>query len=242
MRRYIGLMIAVTIEFALLIVILALFILGAVGIILPLMPGFLFIGLGIGLYLAGLRKKNSRLFPFFHYYVLAIKKKLYANVFIMNIAKKIKQKREEKTKQQVLTYSAVLCAFNTALALVLFFALNALILMMTIMHVTLLTMVLLPLVLIFIYAAACGVIWYRFGQVIGLVFKKNALTHAGVVVLFSVMPLFMFLVLASTALKWWWYIAPIVTVSFVVTVLLVVLATLFQVFIVSLGAATKDWR
>lgn len=73
MRKYFVMFLAITIEFALLLVVVALLLVGAAGIVLPIIPGIAFIGLGIALYLATLKHQRSGMMPHIHRVVLKIK-------------------------------------------------------------------------------------------------------------------------------------------------------------------------
>lgn len=160
----------------------------------------------------------------------------------MGIIANIKKRKVQHYRHDVIMYGMILCGFNTALALGLFFVSQALLLGMLLLGIGGIGLFFIPMVMIFGYAVVSTLVWYRFGQIIGHHFKGQVMTTAGSIVFISVVPLFLLSIIASTILSWWWQVSPLTAISFVLTVLVVVLATLFEVFIVNFGAATKHIR
>jgi len=156
---------------------------------------------------------------------------------IKKIKKKVATKRREQQREMLVRYGLILLGFNIALSLALFFGLVALTVAILLLPISITTGLLLPLLAVFFFAGACAIVWYRFGQILGDVFPKNRGTSVGVVVLISIIPLLLLLFFLALILSTG-FGSITMTLAFLGTTLLTVLAVIFELFIVLLGAVT----
>lgn len=157
----------------------------------------------------------------------------------MGLIKKIQKRKQEKIKEAIIKHGLILFGFNLALTLALFFALTAVMIIAFLFDFSTITLAFIPLLVIFLFAAACAIVWYRFGQILSFQFKKNKILYSGIVVIISVLPLLFILLFLSLLLSAWGTISDITAVAFLGTVFITVLAIIFEVVIVSLGVMTK---
>jgi len=243
MKKQIGLVIAFIFEVSLLIVVVIFLLLGIVGIFLPIIPGLVLIGIAVAIYAFLIRDEKNKLSRYSHRYV--IKFKSYFNKLIhpkiyMGIIKTIKKRREEAIKVTVIKYGLILFGFNLALIMFLFFALTGAGTILTLLDFSQLVLTFVPLLIIFLFAAVCSIIWYRFGQILRKAFKDKLVLYSGLVVLISIVPLLLILFFLSLIISsglatysFWWMI-------FIINLLITVLAVVFEFFIVSLGSLTRE--
>lgn len=242
MRRQIKLVIGLAIEVFLLIFILIVVLVGILGIFFPILPGLVLIGVAVGFYLLLLRNEKNKITRFIHTYVVKLKPILHSlknNKISMGLIKKIKNKKKEKIKEEILKQGLILFGFNLVLTLALFFALTAVTVLASLFVWQGIIMAFLPLIVIFLFAATCAIIWYRFGQILGQKFKKKKILYAGLVVVISIIPLLLVLLfLAAIMISLKTFSDPLI-IAFLGTVFVTILAVVFEVLIVSLGVVTQ---
>ncbi len=208
---------------------------------MPLIPGLLFFALGLALYLFLLRNEKSKVVPPFHRQLIKFRN-YFINLKIMKkpmgLIKKIQKKKNEKIKEEILKHGLILFGFNFALTLALFFALTAVTIMPILTGFNVITVTFMPLLVIFIFAGACAILWYRFGQIINLKLKEKKILFTGIIVLISVIPLLFILLFLSMMISFFSFVASSLTLIFIGTVFITVLAVVFEMVAVSLGVIT----
>ena len=165
----------------------------------------------------------------------------------MGVVKKIKKRnpfnfaqgRQEKAKEQILKHGLVLFGFNTALVLAFFFGFIGLSVLGTLFNLQGIFLAFIPLLVIFLFAGGSAVVWYRFGQILGVHFKKRKVVNSALVVLISILPLLVILVLFSGIISLaGGFSNQLLAVTFLGLVLMSILSAVFELLIVSLGVMT----
>lgn len=158
----------------------------------------------------------------------------------MGIIKRIQKKQQERQLESAIRYGFILLGFNFALLLALFFALIGTTTLVSLLNLSSLMFLFLPLVAIFVFAGASAIIWYRFGQILRVRFKHDQLTYSSLVVLISIVPLFLLLIFLSALLGVWATATTFFVTAFIGTIFITILAVLFEVPVVVLGVMTKS--
>ena len=242
MKKQIKLILGLIIEFFLLIFILIVVLVGIVGIFFPVLPGLVLIGAAVGFYLLLLRNEKNRITRFLHGYVVRLKP--FLNMFknkriSMWLIEKIKNKRREKNRKKTVKYGLILLGLNLALTLALFFLIVIFTVASSLLRFEGLFLAFLPLFIIFLFAAACAIVWYRFGQILSDEFKKKSVFSAGLVVAISIVPLLLILFFVSAIAFSVETVPVLMTGVFLGTTFVTFLAVAFEILIVSLGIITK---
>ena len=237
------LIIALFIEGLILVLILIFLVVGLVGIFLPVMPGLLLIGIGTGLYSLLVRGNRGKVTPHIHRRLVKIKNRIF-NLKIsqkyMGLIKNFKNKKPAGTKEEILKYGLILFSFNIALILIFFFAVAGASIILSLLNLQPIGAAFIPLIIIFIFAGSSAVVWYRFGQILGVRFKDKKILNSSLVVLISVLPLLAVLLLFSGLINLaGGFSSELSVLSFLGLVLMSILAAVFELLLVSLGAITK---
>ncbi len=241
-RSQLPLIVAFIIEASLMIVVVILLMVGLIGIFLPLIPGIVMFGLAVTIYLFLVNKRKSKVALFFHRYVL-----LFSNIFknkksfikFMSFLKRIKEKKQKKMTGEILKYGIILFGFNVSLVLALFFTFSVLSFIINFFSTSWFALAFAPLIVIFIFSAACAIIWYRFGQILARRFTKSSLLYAGLVSVVSVVLLLLLLVLLLIIIFGLGLSNSLLNLIFAGTFLITILAVIFEWVIISLGIITK---
>jgi len=245
-RSKISISIAIIVEFFLLLVILLLFVFGVIGVLMPIIPGLVFFTFGVAVYFFLLKNKDNKITIFFHRYLVKLKgpsikilDRLKNNENIMGLINFFNKKIQQRREQKILKFGLILLGFNFILTLGLFFSLVVVSVTIYLFKLPELTVAFAYLMMIFISAAICAVIWYRFGQVLAKELKGNKILSTGLVVLISIAPL-LFLLMFLAALSGGFYqISETTQAIFNGAVFMAVLAGIFEAFIVNLGMITN---
>jgi len=238
------LILALAVEVLVLILILLVVLFGVLGFFLPVLPGLLLFGLAAGLYSLLLRSKSfGTITSRFHPHLKKIGTK-FTNLPIikknMGIRKKIQERKDEKTKEEILKNGLILIGLNLALFLVFFFGFLSLSIIATLLRLEATALAFMPLLAIFIFSAFAGVVWYRFGQILGQKFKKRKILNTALVVLISVLPILLILMILSNFIFLLGSInSGIVALAFLSLILMAILSAVFEFLIVSIGVVTK---
>ncbi|OGY46095.1 MAG: hypothetical protein A3A24_03695 [Candidatus Buchananbacteria bacterium RIFCSPLOWO2_01_FULL_46_12] len=244
MKRQLGIIIAFILEVSLLLVVLIFLLLGIVGIFLPIIPGLVLVGFAVAIYTFLLKNEKNQLSHRFHRYLLKFKSRfnrLTNNRIYMGIIKTIKKRRAEAIQRTIVRYGLILFSFNFTLILFLFFLLMGLTTAAFLLSLSVWVIAFVPLFVIFLFAATASIIWYRFGQILRSVFQEKLILYSGLVVLISVLPLLLILFFLSLIISVFSFSgSSLLPTIFLVTLLVTVLAVIFEIFIVTIGAVTKD--
>lgn len=149
-------------------------------------------------------------------------------------------RRNQQEKENVLKYGMILFGLNAAVLGA--FVLSAVVLFYSVSLLQLqgFSGVLLPLMLIFVFAGCSSVMWYRFGQIIGNVFKRRAIANASLVVMVAVVPLLALTLVAVTLQQ-----IGILQLAYPFLALLlgmiffIVLSVAFALVVINLGVLTR---
>jgi len=242
MKEGIILVLTLIIELILLFLVGVLFLFALVGTFLPVIPGIIFLGLGIALYLLVLNDKRSQIAPRFHPHVLSTRDKILKLKIIQNfmgLFKKIKKRKQEKIIEEILKNGLILLGFNVALILAFILGFISLSFLADILDLQVLFFAFIPLAAIFIFAGASAIVWYRFGQILGGKFKDRKALNASLVTLISILPLLVFMILFSSLIQFaGGFGNELVVVTFLGILLMSILSAAFELIIVSLGSVT----
>ena len=243
MKSSILLILALIAEVFLLFIILLFFLVGLLGIFLPVMPGLLVIGAGAALYSLMIKNNYGAVTPKIHRRVVKIKDSAVKSHLIINsmgIFKNIRKRKQERVKEEILKNGVILFGFNLALVMAFIFAYIGLSIVSRMMSVSVLLVAFIPLMLIFMFAGASALVWYRFGQILGDKFKKRKVLNASLVTLISILPLLgLFLLFSAIISAVGGFGSEIFVVAFMGVLLMSVLSAVFELLIVNFGAITK---
>ncbi len=158
----------------------------------------------------------------------------------MKIFKKLKNKKEKKIQEEILKYGLVLLGFNFALALIFFFGFIGLMIIGQLIDPAGISAGFLLLLFIYLFAGGSGVVWYRFGQIIGRQFKERRAINASLIVLISVLPMMMVAMIVANCLGFMGGFADeLVVVTYLALLLMSLLSVVFELFVVCIGAVAK---
>jgi len=244
MLKTLLLIFALITEVLLLVIIFFFFMLGVLGVFLPIIPGFVLIGAGVAIYSLMIKNNFGKITPKLNKHVINTKDLAMSLPLIqkvMGIINKIQKKRAEKVKEEILKYGVILLGFNLILSLAFVFAITALSFLIGLTNSPAASVAFVPLITIFVFAALSAVIWYRFGQILGKRFKKRKALNASLVVLISILPLLLILfVLSSLFEVVGGFKQEILVLTFLSVILMSILASIFELLLVSIGAATTS--
>lgn len=236
------LILALIAEVLLLIIIFFFFLLGFLGFFLPIVPGFILVGAGVAIYSLMIKNNFGKITPKLNRHVINTRDVLMSLPLtqkIMGIFNKIQKKRAAKVQEEILKYGMILLGFNLILSLGFVFTVTALSFLIGLTRSTAATLAFVPLITIFIFAALSAVIWYRFGQILGPKFKKRKVLNASLVVLISILPLLLLLFLLSSMLSLvGGFKQEMLALTFLSIIMMSILSSVFELAIVSIGAAT----
>jgi hypothetical protein len=150
-----------------------------------------------------------------------------------------KKKKEELAKADILKYGLILLGLNVSLALVFCFSFILISILTILAEISGILIFFIPPIIIFIFSAASAVLWYRFGQILGNIFRQRKVLNSSLTVLVSLLPLMLIFIiiagivgiLGSTA-------SELLVVMVLGFLLMSVLAGAFELLIVSMGAIT----
>lgn len=238
----ISLIIALAVEVLLLVLIALILMVALLGVFLPFLPGIFFLGLAVGIYTLVLKSNFNNISSRFHPKLLTWREN-FLNLKIMKkpmgIIKAIKKKKIEKEKTEILKYGLVLLGFNVALILAFLFGFIGTSVLVSLLNIQGLIIAFVPLFIIFIFSACSAVIWFRFGVILGGIFKKRKVINSSIVVLISVLPLLVFLVLLSGILGLVGGLDnEILAITFLGVLLMSILSAVFELLIITFGAIT----
>lgn len=241
-KKQAQLIIALAIEILLLILVFIVLIAGVLSIFLPILPGLVLIGIATGIYTLLLKSGKGKIINKIHPYVLKFKNKILGlkiSIKFMGLIKKIKQKKQEKVKEEILKHGLVLFGFNFALMLAFFFGLIGISILARLMKLPGLMIAFVPLLVIFLFAGFSAVVWYRFGQILGSRFKQRKILNTFLVVLISLLPLLAILILFSGIIGVaGGFIDTLLALAFLAFILMSVLSAALELLIVSMGVIT----
>jgi len=163
----------------------------------------------------------------------------------MKILKQIKKrkivKKEEKNKEEILKYGLILLGFNCALILAFGFGFVGVTVLGQAIDSSGLAASFLLLLFIYLFAGASGVVWFRFGQIIGPKFKDKKGVNSALAVLVSILPLLLIIMVVSSLIDLMGGFADqLIIVSFLALLMMSLLAATFELFVVSLGAIAHN--
>jgi len=243
MKPQTPLILTLIVETFLLILVFIVVFVGVLGIFLPILPGVVLVGVGIGLYSLLIKSDYSKITPRFHRFAVKRRDKIFKLKITQNfmgLIKKAKKRNGEKVKEEILRHGLVLLGFNTALIFAFLFGFIGLSLIASLFQWRGLVIAFIPLLIIFVFAGSSAVIWYRFGQILGNHLKKRKVINSALVVLISILPLLVVLMLLSAMISSvGGFASEIIVVVFLGFVLMSILAAVFELLIVSLGMMTK---
>lgn len=229
-------------ELFLLILIFFFFLLGLLGFLLPIIPGFILVWIGIAIYSLMIKNNFGTITPRLHKHVLNFQNVIMSLPLtkkIMGIINKIKKKRATKVKEEILKYSMILLGFNFILVLGFVFTVTVMSFLIGLTRSTAATLAFAPLISIFIFAGLSSVIWYRFGQIIGPKFKKRKILNISLVVLISILPLLLLLFVISSIFNLvGGFKQEMLALIFLGIIFITVLGSVFELALINLGAAT----
>lgn len=244
MKKETPLILVLIIEILLLVLIFIVVFIGVLGIFLPILPGLVLIGVGVGIYSLMIKSERGKITPHVHRFVLKTKNKILKLKIIKNsmgLIKKAKKKKQEKIKEGILKHGLILLGFNTALILAFFFGFIGLSILGSMLQLRGLLIAFIPLLVIFIFAGSSAVVWYRFGQILGVHLKSRKIVNSALVVLISILPLLVFLLLFSGIISIaGGFVNEVIAIVFLGFVLMSILAAVFELLIVSLGVITRN--
>lgn len=231
------------IEGLLLVLILIFMVLGLLGIFLPVLPGIFLIGIGAGIYSLLLRGQYGKFTPVIHRRVVKVRGKVLTLKITdktMGLIKNLKDKKKRRIEIEIVKNGLILLGFNFALILGLVFGFIILSLLGEVLSISYLLRIFIPLVALFVFSATTAVIWYRFGQILSEVFKKQRIWNVTLVVLISVLPLVLILILLSILFNLFDLGSnQLVAATFLGLLLMSLLAAIFELLLVNLGVITK---
>jgi len=244
MKKSIILVLALVVEFFVLFSIFILLLIGILGTFLPVIPGLLFIGFGAGVYYLLINSRygvvSKRINPHLIRYRLKILT-LPIIIKIMGIFKKIKEKKEEKIRTEILKNGMILLSFNLLLILTFIFAFVSVTLLAGMLSLPAELLSLLPLFIIFIFAGSSAIVWYRFGLILADKFKEKKVINATLTVLVSLLPLLLIFMVYSTIMNLTnSFNDELVVMAFLSLLLMSIFAAAFELLVVTLGVITKN--
>lgn len=244
MKDKILLVLFLFVEFFILLLIFVMFLIGLLGTFLPVIPGLLFVGAGVAVYFLLINSRYGVMTKKMHPHLVNLKNKIIILPIIekiMGLVKKIKRKREEKIKTEILKNGMILFAFNLLLILTFIFAFFSLTLLADLLHMPGELLALVPLFVIFIFAGTSAVVWYRFGLILRGKFKENKVVNSTLTVLISLLPLLLIFMIYSSILNLAGSFSNILLVmTFLSLLLMSIFAAAFELLVVTLGVLTKD--
>ena len=157
----------------------------------------------------------------------------------MGLINKIKNRKQEKIKEQILKHGLILLGFNVALVLAFFFGFIAISILVRLLNLPIIIFAFAPLLVIFLFAGFSAIVWFRFGQILGLQFKKRKILNTTLVVLISVLPMLVILLLFSGIISIaGGFTNALVALTFLTFILMSVLSVAFELIVVSIGVIT----
>jgi hypothetical protein len=148
-------------------------------------------------------------------------------------------KKEQKVKEEILKNGLILLGFNAALTLAFLFGFTSLSFLVLLLSSAGIIAAFVPLVVIFVFAGASAVMWYRFGQILGSRFKDKKILNSSLTVLISVLPMLLLLVLFSGIINLaGGFSDELIVGAFLGMILMSVLSAAFELLLVCLGAIT----
>lgn len=244
MKKSIILILFLSVEFFILLTIFVFLLLGVLGTFLPVIPGLIFIGLGAGLYYFLLNSRFGILSNKLNPHLIQYRNKITNSLIIikfMGLIKKIKEKREEKVRTEIIKHGMILLAFNLLLILSFIFAFisSTLLAGLFLLPVELLSLV--PLFVIFVFAGLSSIVWYRFGLILSDKFKEKKVINATLTVLVSLLPLLLIFMIYSTILDMTGgFSQELMVMAFLSLLLMSIFAAAFELLVVTLGVITKN--
>lgn len=212
---------------------------GVLGIFLPFLPGLVLLGIGAGVYSLLIRSNYGVLTPKIHRHLLFNRDKFFGLKItkkIMGLIKNFKNRKQEKVKEEILKNGLILLGFNLALIFAFFFGFICFSLLGSLLLVGEVFAAFIPLVVIFILAGGSALVWFRFGQILSLRFKKKKVLNSTLVVLISILPLLLILILLSAILSFsGGFNSGILVITFLGFLLMSILAAVFELLVVSFG-------
>ena len=244
MKKTIFLILFLSVEFFILLIIFIFLLLGFLGAFLPVIPGLIFVGLGAGLYYFLLNSRFGILCNKFNPHLLKYKNKIFNSSVIikcMGLIKKIKEKKEERIRTEIVKNGMILLAFNFLLIISFIFAFVSITLLAGMLSMPIELLSLTPLFVIFIFAGLSSIVWYRFGLILSDKFKDKKVINATLTVLVSLLPLLLIFMLYSTALDMTGgFDDELMVMAFLGLLLMSVFAAAFELLVVTLGVITKN--
>lgn len=244
MKKTFILIFFLSVEFFILLAIFVFLLLGVLGTFLPVIPGLIFIGLGAGLYYFLLNSRFGILSNKFNPHLLRYRGKIINSSIIlkfMGLIKKIKAKREERVKTEIIKHGMILLAFNFLLILSFIFAFVSVTLLAEMFYLPIEILSLTPLFVIFVFAGLSSIVWYRFGLILSEKFKEKKVINATLTVLVSLLPLLLIFMIYSAVLDMTGgFKEELMVMAFLGMLLMSIFAAAFELLVVTLGVLTKN--
>ncbi len=241
-----NLIFALSVEVVLLFLIILVLLLAFLGIFLPILPAILFLGLAMGIYTLMIKNGYDRISGRFHprlkkIYSKIFKFKVVKNIFnYFNTLAKARKHKKNLAKLAILKFGFILLGLNVSLGLIFCFSFIFISILAALMDIEEIFFVFFPLALIFIFSGLSAVLWYRFGQILGNVFKENKVLNSILAVLISFLPLILVFAIVCILIG---NLGLIINGAFMIMFLgfflLSILAGAFELLIVNLGAITS---
>ncbi len=233
--------VALAVELLLLFIIFIILLIGVLGIFLPVIPGLLFVGLAAGIYSfilkSGYGTLSTKAYPHIDRFSHYMKKR--SSMSIPFISKWWHATRVRRERRRIIQYGVLLFTINTLLTLVFILSMVVLSVLLLSFKASLAVSILAPLGVVFVFAGMCSVIWFRFGSTLGEAFRPSAPSQVTGVVVASLIPvllLYGFLAAAYIVLAPSSQLAGFIMGT---TMLITMFLSLFEIFIVHLGATLK---
>ncbi len=242
--EYINLIFALSIEVILLFLILVILLVSLLGVFLPILPAFLLLGVAAAIYSLMIKSGYNRISGRFHPYIIRFSEKILdikiVKIFVdyYKVYSK-KNKARKQVQENILKFGLILLILNMSLALIFCFGFIFISTLAVLISISGLWLIFLPPLFIITFSALSAVLWYRFGQILGSIFKQNKVINSLLAVLVSFLPLILVFIISALVIGFLGIaINDFFAILFLGFLLMSVLASSFELLIVSLGAIT----
>jgi len=152
----------------------------------------------------------------------------------------LKQNKKKSVFDVILSHGLLLCGYNLTLSLGFLFGFTVVSIVGGWLTENQMTLALLSLLVVFVYSGISAVVWYRFGQLLGDHLRQRRVTNAALTVLVSLLPLLaLLIVLAGVVGYAGGFTNEFMVIAFLGLLLMAVLSSTFELFVVMAGVLTK---
>jgi hypothetical protein len=241
--HYFTVLLTFIIEAVLLLVICMIMLVGLLGVFLPILPGVLLIGIGLGMYTLMLRDRRSHLTRRTHaalvrlHDFLAPAFRWIPRSWIDGLSSA--PRRTNRATRAIAHYSAALAGLDLAVVFGLLFGWIFVIAITPVVPMASFWSVFAPILLLLIFAEVSIVVWFRFGRMLGHQLRGRLVGDSALIVVASALPWLVIIVIGNLITQATGVLSG--SAAFVIgtiTILATVFAAAFKLSVVLIGALT----